>query len=214
MVAVPSLYVMAEALVEVGVSVRTRTFARVVVACIALSALGLDPAGEISFTYYGIVLAPIVASVRNALIVAFMAIPVLMLLAGYRRAPHGNRLRIRWVLWSTAFLLVCVSRRSGGSAGPESPSVPVPAHQHGAVVRVCGIPLRRDSDPPGGRFIRRQSRSRVRGDHRPALRHLLSARAGIARACGRRQAELGAAGDRGAVAVALPPSRLAFQSCS
>lgn len=107
-VAVPSLYVMAEALVEGGLSVRARTLSRVVVACIAVSALGLDLAGEISFTYYGSVLPPIVGSLRNALIVAFMAVPVLLLLTGYRRAPHGSRLRIRWVLWSTAFLLVCV----------------------------------------------------------------------------------------------------------
>jgi hypothetical protein len=37
-----------------------------------------------------------------------MAIPVMMLLVGYRRAPYESRLRIRWVLWSTAFLFVCV----------------------------------------------------------------------------------------------------------
>ena len=107
-VAIPALYVMAEALVEGGVSLRVRSLARVVVACIAVLALVLELIQEISFTYFGLVQSPLVAAALNTLTLAFMAIPVLMLLAGYRSAPHESRLRIRWVLWSTAFLLLCI----------------------------------------------------------------------------------------------------------
>ena len=105
--ALPGLYVMAEGLAGAGVSSRTRRLARVAVACLGVVALVLDVSREISATCYGHALSPAVPAVVQALTLTLIAIPVLMLFAGYRRAPHESRLRIRWVLWSTAFLLAC-----------------------------------------------------------------------------------------------------------
>ncbi|MGB6487444.1 MAG: hypothetical protein WBE91_11215 [Steroidobacteraceae bacterium] len=107
LVALPALYVMAEGLAGAGVSAGTRRLARVVVACLGAVALILDLAREISAMSYGVPLSPAVAAAVQAFTITLIAIPVLMLLAGYRRAPHESRLRIRWVLWSTAFLLAC-----------------------------------------------------------------------------------------------------------
>lgn len=105
--ALPGLYVMAEGLAGAGVSARTRRLARAVVVCLGALALGLDVTREISSTYYGIALSASVPAAIQWLTLTLIAIPVLMLFAGYRSAPHESRLRIRWVLWSTAFLLVC-----------------------------------------------------------------------------------------------------------
>ena len=98
---------MAEGLAGAGVSSRTRRLARVAVARAAGSGVGPRREPEISATCYGHALSPAVPAVVQAFTITLIAIPVLMLLAGYRRAPHESRLRIRWVLWSTAFLLAC-----------------------------------------------------------------------------------------------------------
>jgi hypothetical protein len=107
LVAVPALYVMAEGLAAAGLAPRTRTMTRVLVAILAIVGLGLSLPAQIGAVFFGIEPSAIVSSaVSGALIVAIM-IPVLMLLAGYRRAPHEYRLRIRWVLLSTAYLAAC-----------------------------------------------------------------------------------------------------------
>ncbi len=108
LVALPALYVMAEGLAAAGMSARTRTRARVAVTCLCLGALGLSVSREVSLTVFGIVSSDALQSAINALSVLLLAIPVLMLFGGYRRAPHESRLRIRWFLWSTAFLLLCL----------------------------------------------------------------------------------------------------------
>jgi hypothetical protein len=107
LLALPGLYVMAEGLAGAGVSAQIRRLARAVVACLGALALGLDVTREISSTYYGVTLSAAIPALIQAFTLTLIAIPVLMLFAGYRRAPHESRLRIRWVLWSTAFLLVC-----------------------------------------------------------------------------------------------------------
>lgn len=107
-IAFPALYVMAEGLAGAGMSDRARARARVVMASLAAVALGCTLAREISFTYFGQEPKVIVQSAINVLSAILLAIPVWMLLAGYRRAPHESRLRIRWVLWSTVFLLACM----------------------------------------------------------------------------------------------------------
>lgn len=106
--AIPALYLMAETLADGGMARRTRNLARAAVAALALAAVSLSLTREISFTYFGLASSATTSSVINVLTVALMAILVLVLLAGYRKAPHESRLRIRWVLWSTAFLLVCI----------------------------------------------------------------------------------------------------------
>lgn len=108
LLAVPALYVMAEALAGAGVSARTRSLARVVVGCLAIAALCLSLTHEVAATYFGLASSGMVTPTTNALMAVMLVIPVLMLVAGYRRAPHESRLRIRWVLWSTALLLACI----------------------------------------------------------------------------------------------------------
>lgn len=106
-VALPGLYVMAAALAGAGVSARSLQIARALMACLGVAALGLDVTLFISSIYYGVALSPVIGAVIQAFTIVLIAIPVLMLFAGYRRAPHESRLRIRWVLWTTALLLVC-----------------------------------------------------------------------------------------------------------
>jgi hypothetical protein len=108
LVAIPALYAMAEGLAGAGISTRARTLTRVIVTCLVLTALGLSLTRAISFTYFGLALSSIIESAADAVSVICLAIAVCMLLAGYRKAPHESRLRIRWVLWSTAFLLACI----------------------------------------------------------------------------------------------------------
>lgn len=105
--ALPGLYVMAEGLAGAGLSAQTQRLTRVLVVCLGVTALTLDMSREISALYYGHALSPAVGAAVQALTLTLIAIPVLMLFVGYRKAPHESRLRIRWVLWSTAFLLVC-----------------------------------------------------------------------------------------------------------
>ncbi|HEY1890181.1 MAG TPA: hypothetical protein VGG63_07235 [Steroidobacteraceae bacterium] len=105
-VALPGLYVMAAALAG-GVSARTRRLAQVLMACLGVAALGLDLTVDISSIDYGIALNAAIGEFIQAFTIVLIAIPVLMLFAGYRRAPHERRLRIRWVLWTTALLLLC-----------------------------------------------------------------------------------------------------------
>lgn len=107
-VAFPAIYVMAEGLAGAGISGRTRSLLRAAMACLALVALGLTLTREVAFTYEGLALNDTVESAINLLSLLLLAIPVSVLLAGYRKAAHESRLRIRWVLWSTAFLLACM----------------------------------------------------------------------------------------------------------
>jgi hypothetical protein len=107
-VAFPAIYLMAEGLAGAGISDRTRARLRAATAGFALAALGLTLTREISFTYAGHALNALVEAAIDGLSLILLAIPVSMLFAGYRRAPHESRLRIRWVLWSTAFLLACM----------------------------------------------------------------------------------------------------------
>jgi hypothetical protein len=105
--ALPGLYVMAEGLAGAGVPPWARRLARAVVACLGVVALSLDTGLQISSTYSGSTPGQTVQAIIPASIIILIAIPVLLLFAGYRKAPHESRLRIRWVLWSTAFLLAC-----------------------------------------------------------------------------------------------------------
>lgn len=104
LVAFPALYVTAEALARSGLAGRIRSAARLGVGILACTLFALSFESRIGFVYFGVA-APDWMSVLGRLILAALAaLPVLVLLAGYRRADHESRLRIRWVLWSTALL--------------------------------------------------------------------------------------------------------------
>ncbi len=107
LVAIPALYVMAEGLAGSGLSARTRVVTRVLVALLATAGLGLSLPSQVAAIQFGSEPNAVISSTVIGATLVGILIAVLMLLAGYRRAPHENRLRIRWVLLSTAYLVVC-----------------------------------------------------------------------------------------------------------
>lgn len=104
----PALYVMAEALAYTGLSPATRKLARLAVATLALSTFGTLLARGISLTHYGVDWSPAILPWTRAATIVVNALPVLVLLIGYRHATHVSRLKIRWVLWSTALLFATI----------------------------------------------------------------------------------------------------------
>ncbi|HUN26239.1 MAG TPA: hypothetical protein VMU67_08025 [Steroidobacteraceae bacterium] len=106
--ALPGLYVMAEALAQSGLSPRARRGSRLVMVVLALALFGESTVGRMGPTYRGVVSPYWVYVSARPVLIAMTAMPVLILLAGYRRAAHESRLRIRWVLWSTALLLATI----------------------------------------------------------------------------------------------------------
>lgn len=109
LVAVPALYVMAEGLAAAGLSPGTRTLTRVLVATLAVTGLALSLPSQIGVVFFGLAPSASVSAAVSGATIAAIVVPLVMLLAGYRRAPHSNRLRIRWVLLSTAYLVVCAA---------------------------------------------------------------------------------------------------------
>lgn len=104
----PALYVMAEALASTGLSPPTRKLARLAVAALALLAFGILFVRGVAMTYYALAWPSAVLPWVRAATIALSAVPVLLLLIGYRHATHASRLRIRWVLWSTALLFATI----------------------------------------------------------------------------------------------------------
>lgn len=104
----PSVYVMAESLTATGLSQLWRRVARRVVASCAVASAVMGIASDIWVTYGG-GLPPWpeqLLRTSESLVIVVTVIPFLVLLIGYRRAPHENRLRIRWVAWSAGLLIV------------------------------------------------------------------------------------------------------------
>ncbi|HVC30366.1 MAG TPA: hypothetical protein VND24_04200 [Steroidobacteraceae bacterium] len=109
LVAFPALYVMAEGLAGAGLSARNRTFMRAILAAVILVGFGISLSGQIAGTVFGLEPSAMISATVSVATIVAIVIPVLMLLVGYRRAPHANRLRIRWVLLSTGYLVVCAA---------------------------------------------------------------------------------------------------------
>jgi hypothetical protein len=103
----PALYAASEGLAQSGLSARTRTAARIAVVALALTAFGTALIGGVG-AVSGLRVPLWLRSANTASQLALIAVAVLVLLIGYRRSGHESRLRIRWVLWSTAFLLVAI----------------------------------------------------------------------------------------------------------
>jgi hypothetical protein len=104
----PSVYVMAESLVGSGLPRSRRGPLRLAVAGFALASALAALAYNVSLIYMS---SPPIRSewmhtASQVMSVAVILIPCLVLLSGYRRTAHENRLRIRWVLSSTALLVV------------------------------------------------------------------------------------------------------------
>lgn len=113
LVGFPALYVMAEALAESGLSVRMRRMTRIAFAGCDLMALAAAATATFGFVYGGLTLPHALDTLPLLLCAFLIALTLLVLFAGYRKADHESRLRIRWILWSTVVFLVVVASLLG-----------------------------------------------------------------------------------------------------
>jgi hypothetical protein len=107
-VALPALYLMSEAMADTGLSPRARRAARLTVASLMGVASVIAATTTIGFIVSGLTMTPVLNQLTTLMAGMLLALALLVLLAGYRRADHESRLRIRWVLWSTACFLAIV----------------------------------------------------------------------------------------------------------
>jgi hypothetical protein len=105
----PALYVMAEALAHNGLPPTARGWARTVVVALTLLGSAIFVARVILPVYFAAVPPSWSRPANDVIAVMLYALPLLVLLRGYRGAGHESRLRIRWVLWSTAVLFATVA---------------------------------------------------------------------------------------------------------
>ncbi|MGC8521318.1 MAG: hypothetical protein ACP5PN_05555 [Steroidobacteraceae bacterium] len=100
-----AMFAMADSLAGASLPSRWRTAARVATALVVLAMFG---SAEILYTALirtGVTLLAARGRAINLMLFGtFITVTLSVLLAGYRYAAHGERLRIRWVLWSTALL--------------------------------------------------------------------------------------------------------------
>jgi hypothetical protein len=105
---VPGLYVMAEALARTALPAPTRMLARVAMVTLTVLQIGGSVTRQILLVYFAVGWSRTAQSTIdltfNIIFLTTSAVPVLLLLTSYRRADHRSKLRIRWVLWSTALL--------------------------------------------------------------------------------------------------------------
>jgi hypothetical protein len=102
----PALFVVADALVGASLPARWRRRSRLTMSAVTLGILVLVELQIIPLFNLGRDLIGSGATVViKMLFVCGMLTILLMLGAGYRHAPHEQRLRVRWVLWSTAVLI-------------------------------------------------------------------------------------------------------------
>ena len=101
-----ALFAMADSLAGASLPSRWRKIARVSIALAIVAMFVLDEIRYSALIRAGVTL--MAASYRPIGLTLFAlvaAVTLSVLLAGYRFAAHEDRLRIRWVLWSTALLL-------------------------------------------------------------------------------------------------------------
>ncbi len=104
-VMVLALYAFADALAGASLPTRLRSVGRVSYTLWALAVVTLSQARYWALVHTGTtVFATDFAQVKILLSLPFL-IPLLVLIVGYRRAAHEDRLRIRWVLWSIGLLM-------------------------------------------------------------------------------------------------------------
>ena len=108
LVALPGLFIAADALAGAGLRPRGRRLGRYAYAAAALGCWLLSTADHVVHIYLGWPESRLSATLLQLPIVLFIAWPLAVLALGYRRADAERRLRIRWVLWSTALLVLSV----------------------------------------------------------------------------------------------------------
>ncbi|MHB1869700.1 MAG: hypothetical protein ACYCT1_02450 [Steroidobacteraceae bacterium] len=104
LIEMPALFILADALAGRSLQPRHRRAARII--CAALIALMLIAfeLGDLPLVLEGTRVLPVLAHALPVFALTVFGLTLLVLITGYRRAEHQERLRIRWVLWSTALL--------------------------------------------------------------------------------------------------------------
>ncbi len=101
-----AMFTMADSLGGASLPARWRTASRVSIALVILAMFGSTEIRYVALIRDGVTLmAGTHRAISAMLFAVIIAVTLSVLLAGYRFAAHEERLRIRWVLWSTALLL-------------------------------------------------------------------------------------------------------------
>lgn len=101
-----ALFVVADSLAGASLPSRLRKAARVSTALVMLTMFALAEASYTALIHSGVTLMAASHRALNLIMFALVVtVTLLVLLVGYRFAAHEDRLRIRWVLWSTALLV-------------------------------------------------------------------------------------------------------------
>jgi hypothetical protein len=104
LIEMPAQFILADALAGRSLSPRHRRAARIICgALIALMAISFE-LGDLPLVLGGARVLPAAAHILPVFALSLFGLTLLVLISGYRRAQHQERLRIRWVLWSTALL--------------------------------------------------------------------------------------------------------------
>jgi hypothetical protein len=104
LIEMPALFTLADALAGRSLPPRQRRAARILCAAlIALMVISFE-LSDLPLVLEGTRVLPVLAHVLPVLALTLFGLTLLVLISGYRRAEHQERLRIRWVLWSTALL--------------------------------------------------------------------------------------------------------------
>ncbi len=116
LIALPALYVLAESLARSGLSPRWVAIPRSIVIVLALVLTAASVASVVLLVYFAFA-PPLSLDLGSQVVLGGLsAVPVVILIKGYRDGAHESRLRIRWVLWSTALLFGSIIALSSLSA--------------------------------------------------------------------------------------------------
>lgn len=106
----PALFVVADGLSGTSLPPRWRMRARLVVAAVALGMLGAFAIHVIPLISTGATVLPAAyTALQRTLFACGYLVTLLVLVGGYRFGAHEQKLRIRWVLWSTVLLFASIA---------------------------------------------------------------------------------------------------------
>ena len=104
LIEMPALFILSDALAGGSLQPRHRRAARIgCVTLIVLMVISFE-LRDLPLILAGASVLPVVAHVLPVFALVLFGLTLLVLISGYRRAKHQERLRIRWVLWSTTLL--------------------------------------------------------------------------------------------------------------
>ncbi len=110
LIELPALFILADALAGESLPPRLRRATRIVCAALVCLIVLLFEVHDIPLMLSGMNVLPVLTSVLPSVsALTIFALTLLVLIVGYRRAAHQERLRIRWILWSTALLGITVT---------------------------------------------------------------------------------------------------------